>query len=243
MDGSGNELVCCSACRCQVHQHCYGEELRQGKPQGEWTCVACRVWTAESDSKANGHAFATDSAAGGAGGRGAAPMQIDSHSSSAAAASDMPPLERVDDPPTPTSLQRAAAPATGNGSDIAPMALSQTNPTASATPAAAPSSAATAAPAAAATAGSAPCAAPSLPLPFAPNQFACALCPVTGGVLKPTVDHQWVHLSCALRFPQLLFVPDGLERQRVDGLSQVRCAVRRCSAVLLAHSVSGGNGL
>ena len=43
---------------------------------------------------------------------------------------------------------------------------------------------------------------------------ACALCPVAGGALKPTVEGGWAHVVCALWVPEMSFVD-------VDSMSPV----------------------
>jgi hypothetical protein len=48
----------------------------------------------------------------------------------------------------------------------------------------------------------------------------CVLCPELFGALKETRDGQWVHVSCALAFPQIFFHrPDT--HDTIDGLDRI----------------------
>ena len=41
-DDENNEIVICDLCLVAVHQTCYGSELLQGVPEGNWYCARCR---------------------------------------------------------------------------------------------------------------------------------------------------------------------------------------------------------
>ena len=41
-DDDGNEILICELCLVGVHQKCYGSELLEAIPQGDWYCARCR---------------------------------------------------------------------------------------------------------------------------------------------------------------------------------------------------------
>ncbi|KAL5720376.1 hypothetical protein ACHQM5_013049 [Ranunculus cassubicifolius] len=44
---------------------------------------------------------------------------------------------------------------------------------------------------------------------------SCCLCPVKGGVMKPTIDGKWAHILCALLVPEVFF-KDSEGREGID---------------------------
>ena len=40
-DEEGDEIVICGMCLVGVHQKCYGSELKDRLPDGEWYCARC----------------------------------------------------------------------------------------------------------------------------------------------------------------------------------------------------------
>ena len=50
-DDEHNEIVICDLCLGAVHQTCYGSELLQGVPEGNWYCARCRDLLAQPQKK------------------------------------------------------------------------------------------------------------------------------------------------------------------------------------------------
>ncbi|KAJ0989001.1 hypothetical protein J5N97_007357 [Dioscorea zingiberensis] len=48
----------------------------------------------------------------------------------------------------------------------------------------------------------------------------CCLCPVTGGVMKPTTDGRWAHLACAMWIPETCLL-DVKKMEPIDGLNRI----------------------
>lgn len=41
-DDDNNDIVICDLCQVAVHQTCYGGELLEGVPEGNWYCARCK---------------------------------------------------------------------------------------------------------------------------------------------------------------------------------------------------------
>ena len=50
-DEENNEIVICDLCLGAVHQSCYGSELLNSIPQGNWYCARCRILLEDVNKK------------------------------------------------------------------------------------------------------------------------------------------------------------------------------------------------